>query len=110
LDLDLAEFTIMTPFPQTPIRATLERQGRILHNDWRRYTCDETVFKPARMSVDKLNELYEYAWDTFYADCSVEVRMAMLFMKVIEKEKDDGTYRRPSLKQRNRNRATDQTT
>jgi len=85
LDLDLAEFTVMTPFPHTPIRASLERQGRILHNDWSRYTCDETVFRPAKMSVDKLNEMFQYAWDTFYADCSIEVRMAALFVKVIEK-------------------------
>jgi radical SAM superfamily enzyme YgiQ (UPF0313 family) len=97
LDLDLAEFTVMTPFPHTPIRAQLQKQGRILHNDWRRYTCGETVFKPAKMSPEKLNELYEYAWKTFYADCSVEVRMAKLYVSVIEKEKTDGTYRRVRL-------------
>jgi radical SAM superfamily enzyme YgiQ (UPF0313 family) len=100
LDLDLAEFTVLTPFPQTPIRAKLESQGRILHNDWRRYTCDETVFRPAKMSVDKLNEMYQYAWDTFYADSSVEMRMANLYVKVIEKEKADGTFRRTSLHRR----------
>jgi len=108
LDLDLAEFTVMTPFPQTPIRAELEKQGRILHNDWSRYTCDETVFRPAKMTVDKLNELYQYAWDTFYADCSVEVRMAELYVKVIEKEKADGTYRRPHLNRRKWSRPMDQ--
>lgn len=104
LDLDLAEFTVMTPFPHTPIRAKLEQQGRILSNDWIRYTCDQTVFKPAKMSVEKLDELYQYAWDTFYADCSVEVGMAKLYVKVIEREKADGTYRRASLNRRKWNR------
>ena len=110
LDLDLAEFTIMTPFPHTPIRDQLKQQSRLISNDWLRYTCDETVFKPLKMSVDKLNELYQYAWDTFYADCSVEVRMAKLYVKVIEREKADGTYRRVTLNRRNWSRTLDPTT
>jgi radical SAM superfamily enzyme YgiQ (UPF0313 family) len=97
LDLDLAEFTVVTPFPHTPIREEWEPQGRILHNDWRRYTCDEAVFQPARMSPDALNRLYQYAWDTFYHDCSIELRMAQLYVKVIEKERADGTHQRVTL-------------
>ena len=51
INLDLAEFTILTPFPHTPIRADLEAAGRVLHNDWRRYTGGEVVFQPALMSA-----------------------------------------------------------
>lgn len=94
LELDLAEFTLLTPFPHTPIRAQLASQGRILHNDWAQYTCDKVVFQPAGMSVGKLAELYDYAWETFYADCSIELKMAKLYLKVIEKEKADGTFKR----------------
>ncbi len=98
LELDLAEFTILTPFPGTPIRRQLEAQGRILHNDWIRYTCDETVFQPAHLSPDRLNELYQYAWDAFYAECSIELKMAKLYVSVIQKEKADGTYRQVRLR------------
>ncbi len=97
IDLDLAEFTILTPFPHTPIRAKYEKEGRILHNDWKKYTCSEVVFKPARMSVDKLQEMYDYAWNTFYSDMSKEVKMARLYLKVLEKEKKDGTYKESKL-------------
>ncbi len=97
LELDLAEFTILTPFPGTPIRREFEAQGRILHNDWLRYTCGETVFRPAKLSVDKLNELHQYAWDTFYADCSIELKMAKLYVDVIRKEKADGTFKKVRL-------------
>ncbi|MFW5923244.1 MAG: B12-binding domain-containing radical SAM protein [Planctomycetota bacterium] len=93
LELDLAEFTILTPFPETPIRHKLEQEGRILSNDWREYTCDKTVFQPAKLSVDKLNELHQYAWDRFYEDCSIELKMAKLYVDVIKREKDAGTYR-----------------
>ncbi|MBI4848338.1 MAG: cobalamin B12-binding domain-containing protein [Nitrospirae bacterium] len=98
IELDLAEFTILTPFPHTPIRADLEKQKRILHNDWLHYTGAEVVFQPAKMSVDALQKMFFYAWDTFYRDCSQNLQMAKLFLKVIEKEKADGTYKGSRLR------------
>lgn len=96
MDLDLAEFTIMTPFPHTPIRAQMEQQGRILHNDWRRYTGDQTVFKPAKMSVEALDRMHQYAWDTFYGAGGKEMQMGRLYQKVIQREIADGTYISPA--------------
>ena len=97
IDLDLAEFTVLTPFPHTPIREQLEREGRLLHNDWIRYTGGEVVFQPKKMSADLLQEMYEYAWEAFYASCSKEIQMAKLYLKVLEMEKKDGTYKRVRL-------------
>jgi lipid biosynthesis B12-binding/radical SAM protein len=97
VELDMAEFTILTPFPHTPIRATLEQQGRILSNDWTRYTAGEVVYQPKLMTPDRLQRAYEYAWDTFYGDAGQELKMANLFMKVIQKERADGTYVRTRL-------------
>jgi len=97
IDLDLAEFTILTPFPHSPVRKQLEKENRIIHNNWKHYTAGEVVFKPKKMSVDSLQKMYEYAWEAFYADCCKEIKMAKLYLKVIEKEKDDGTYKDISL-------------
>ena len=97
IELDLAEFTVLTPFPHTPVRAQLESEGRILHDDWIRYTGDQVVFQPRKMSVASLQEMYEYAWEAFYAPCSKEIRMARLYLKVLEMEKRDGTYKRVRL-------------
>lgn len=93
IDLDLAEFTVLTPFPHSSIRTDLEKQGRILHNRWADYTGGDVVFRPAKMSPDKLQELYQYAWDTFYKDATKEVKMGRLYRKVIEREVADGSYR-----------------
>ena len=93
IELDLAEFTILTPFPHTPIRAEFEKEKRILHNDWIRYTGAEVVFQPAKMSVDALQKMFFYAWDTFYGGSSQNFQMAKMFLNVIEKEKADGTYK-----------------
>ena len=58
------------------------------------------VFQPSRMSVDSLQEMYEYAWETFYSSCSKELQMAKLYLKVLEMEKADGTYKRVRLSPR----------
>ncbi len=87
IDLDLAEFTVLTPFPHSSICGKLEEQGRILHHDWSKYTAGEVVFKPAKMTVDELQNAYQYAWDTFYHDESKEFKMAKLYLDVMKKEK-----------------------
>ena len=94
IDLDVAEFTILTPFPQSPIRRQLEKEGRILSNDWLKYTADKVVFQPKQMTPEKLQELYYYAWDTFNSDSGHQLKMGELFKKVIRREMDDGTYHR----------------
>jgi radical SAM superfamily enzyme YgiQ (UPF0313 family) len=100
IKLDLAEFTILTPFPHTPARDALQKEGRILSNDWNQYTGGQVVYRPAQMTPTKLQDLYYYAWDTFYKETSQNLRMAKLFLKVIEKEKADGTYRGANLRRR----------
>jgi radical SAM superfamily enzyme YgiQ (UPF0313 family) len=102
VNLDLAEFTVMTPFPHSPVRAALDKQGRILTNEWLKYTCDRAVFRPARMTPEKLDELYDYAWATFYHHETTEVKMAKLFMRVLEREVRDGTYRPAGKRDRKR--------
>jgi radical SAM superfamily enzyme YgiQ (UPF0313 family) len=92
--LDVAEFTIMTPFPHSPLRTRIAAENRMLSDDWGEYTADRVVFRPRRMSPGKLQEMYHYAWDTFYAGGGHQIRMAELFAKVIRREMEDGTYYR----------------
>lgn len=94
IDIDIAEFTILTPFPHSPIRGQFEREGRILSNQWADYTADKVVFQPLRMTPEKLQEMYHYAWDTFFKGSDYPLRMGELFKKVIRREMDDGTYHR----------------
>ena len=94
INLDVAEFTILTPFLHTPLRAQLERENRILNNNWIEYTTDKVVYQPKQMTPAKLEELFHYAWDTFYADGGYQIKMGALFQNVISREMADGTYRR----------------
>ena len=93
VDLDLAEFTVLTPFPHTQTFEDLSREGRILSGDWNDYTTDKVVFRPRHLSPEKLQELYAFAWDSFYREESQSIKMYKLFKKVIEKEKADRTFR-----------------
>ncbi len=93
IKLDLAEFTILTPFPHTRTFEDMHRDGRIISYDWNDYTADQVVFRPKHMTVEKLQELYSYAWGTFYRDEPQTFKMFKLLQKVSKKEMADGTYR-----------------
>jgi len=97
IEIDMAEFSILTPFPHSPVTAELERDGRILHKDWRRYTTAEVTFQPKKMTPDELQEMYSYAWREFYREMPQELRMANLFSKVVKREIADGSYRPMNL-------------
>ncbi|MBR4787401.1 MAG: cobalamin-dependent protein [Bacteroidales bacterium] len=93
IDLDLAEFTILAPFPHTKAYDDLMRQGRIFDHDWDHYNAGQVVYQPKHMSPDRLQELYEYAWKAFYQDETQEEKMFKLFTNVMLREMEDGTYR-----------------
>jgi radical SAM superfamily enzyme YgiQ (UPF0313 family) len=93
INLDLAEFTVLSPFPHTKAYDDLLRQGRIFDTDWDHFNAGQVVFTPKLMSAGRLQELYDYAWETFYKDESQEEKMFQLFYKVVNREIDEGTYR-----------------
>ena len=83
IDVDMAEFTVLTPFPGSRAWDDLEAQGRILSRDWNEYTADRVVFRPDGLSPDRLQELYNLAWETFYADEPQRMRMVRLLKKAL---------------------------
>ena len=93
IDLDLAEFTVLTPFLHTKSYDDLFREKRIIDFDYNNYNAGKVVIQPKHMSPEKLQELYYYAWDSFYKDETQEQKMFKLMMSVVEKEMRDGTYR-----------------
>ncbi len=47
------------------------------------------------MSPERLQELYAYAWETFYRDEPQNYKMFKLFKKVVEREKGGRDLPRP---------------
>jgi len=93
IELDLAEFTVLTPFPHTKAYTELSSQNRILSTDWNEFSADRVVFQPKNMSPERLQELLDYAWNTFYQDEPQSIKMARLFKSVVRKEMEDNTFR-----------------
>ncbi|PKN27809.1 MAG: radical SAM protein [Deltaproteobacteria bacterium HGW-Deltaproteobacteria-21] len=93
IDLDLAEFTVLTPFPHTRAYDELKAEGRIFSFDWNEYSADKVVFHPKHMSPERLQQLLQYAWDAFYKDEPQEIKMYNLFQRVVRKEMADNTFR-----------------
>ena len=107
IDLDLAEFTILAPFPHTKAYDDLMRQGRIFDHDWDHYNAGQVVYQPKHMSPERLQELYEYAWHAFYQDETQEEKMFKLFTQVMLREMEDGTYRPRNRKLANKSLGKD---
>jgi len=93
IELDMAEFTVLTPFPHTKAYDELKAQDRIFSYDWNDSSADKVVYYPKQMSPDKLQQLFYDAWDTFYQDESQEMKMFKLFQRAIQKEMADDTFR-----------------
>lgn len=92
IELDLAEFTVLTPFPHTKAFDELNSQKRIFSFDWNDYSADKVVYQPKHLTPERLQELLQYAWDTFYQNESQEIKMFKLLQKVVRKEKADNTF------------------
>jgi radical SAM superfamily enzyme YgiQ (UPF0313 family) len=85
-DIDLAEFTVLTPFPGTPFFDEMKRDGRLLHEDWSRYNAEDVVIRPAGMTPDQLAEGYQYMWDHFYQGESQPAKMFRLYRKLLSRQ------------------------
>jgi radical SAM superfamily enzyme YgiQ (UPF0313 family) len=69
--IETATFHILTPYPGTALYKRIEAQGRVLHHDWDRYDTRHTVFHPAKMTPEQLEEGYWRAYRDFYRWSSV---------------------------------------
>ena len=92
IELDLAEFTVLTPFPHTKVYDDMLRQNRIFDKDWNHFNAGKVVYHPAQMTADRLQELYNYAWESFYKEESQEQKMFKLFSNVVLREMNDNSY------------------
>jgi len=63
-NIDLPTFSILTPFPGTPLQKRLEEEGRIFDHDWSHYDMSHVVFRPKNMTAQELQE--GYLWGQKY--------------------------------------------
>src|SRR6266850_124752 len=73
--IDLPRFAIVTPFPNTALNKRLESEGRILTRNWEFYDGQHVVFRPAKLSVEELQQGTQAAWKHAYSFRSIARRV-----------------------------------
>jgi len=67
LEIDVADFSILTPFPGTPLFEQLQKEGRILTTNWEQYTMFQPVFQPKQMTPEELYQGVSSLYHRFYS-------------------------------------------
>jgi radical SAM superfamily enzyme YgiQ (UPF0313 family) len=73
--IDGALFPILTPYPGTPLRERLKKEGRILTDQWDLYDMEHVTFIPKRMDPEKLQEGFEWLNSSFLSWGSIFRRL-----------------------------------
>jgi radical SAM superfamily enzyme YgiQ (UPF0313 family) len=81
IGIDAAQFTILTPLPGTDLFSKLEREGRIVVQDWSKYGTDEVVYRPRKIRPERLQEGYLWAWREFYSRKNIAKRVLRAYRR-----------------------------
>ncbi|MBP7281174.1 MAG: B12-binding domain-containing radical SAM protein [Leptospiraceae bacterium] len=81
--IDLPRFSILTPFPRTPLFQRLEKENRIIERDWSKYDGQHVVFAPKQMTADELMRGHEKVWKDVYSYKGIFKRVLQNFMTPI---------------------------
>lgn len=58
---------ILTPYPGTRLFRRMEKEGRLLHRDWGRYTAYQTVFESRKILPEELEKEFWKLYRWFYS-------------------------------------------
>jgi len=75
LKVDLPRFSVLTPFPGTPLYNNLEADGRIIERDWAMYDVEHCVYQPMHMTPEELEEGLAWAWEEVYSASAIGRRL-----------------------------------
>ncbi len=64
--VDLAQFTIATPYPGTRLWDIATRENLLLTRNWRKYTTVDVVMKNLYLTPEKIKRLFLWAYVSFY--------------------------------------------
>jgi anaerobic magnesium-protoporphyrin IX monomethyl ester cyclase len=68
LDPDYVQFSIMTPFPGSPIYNKIKTEGEIFINSWKDYAfyAGRPIFRHEKVTPELMNYMYKRAYKEFY--------------------------------------------
>ena len=78
--------TVPTPLPGTKMREQLERDGRIISNNWGEYTLWDVVIQPQNMSVAELEEGLFYIYKRLNEQRKADERLIKLWRSLKQRD------------------------
>ncbi len=73
--IDILKYAILTPFPGTPVYNKLKEENRILTEDWDFYDTEHVVYRPLKMTPERLVEGNKWAYHETYKYSSILKRI-----------------------------------
>lgn len=67
VEMDIGQFSILTPLPGTKLYRDLESAKRIVVRDWSRYNGSHVTFEPVGMSPEALENGFQWVYERFYS-------------------------------------------
>lgn len=62
LKIDIPRYALFTPYPGTAAFNRLEKENRLLHEEWEYYDTQHVVIRPLRMTPQELDEGFKWIW------------------------------------------------
>jgi radical SAM superfamily enzyme YgiQ (UPF0313 family)/anti-anti-sigma regulatory factor len=82
--IELAQFSVLTPLPGTRQLERMHAEGRLTTMDWREYDGMHCVFRPKQMTPAVLEAGCHWAWQTYYGIPSIARRILKPGEKLLE--------------------------
>lgn len=82
LKIDLPRYSILTPFPGTPLYRQLQKENRIVDDHWAMYDVQHVVYKPKHMTEKQLMQGFIRAWRETYTGKNIFERVGRLHMQL----------------------------
>jgi radical SAM superfamily enzyme YgiQ (UPF0313 family) len=82
--IELAQFSVLTPLPGTRQLERMHADGRLTTMDWRHYDGMHCVFRPKQMTPAVLEAGCHWAWQSYYSIPSVVRRILKPGDKLLE--------------------------
>jgi radical SAM superfamily enzyme YgiQ (UPF0313 family) len=86
LPLDVAQFSILVPFPGTEVRKIIEKEGIILEKDWGKYDNIEgkALFEHGALKKELMEKMHKQAYKEFYMRPSFVIRRILKTRSLLE--------------------------
>jgi radical SAM superfamily enzyme YgiQ (UPF0313 family) len=77
--IEAAQINVLVPYPGTPLRERLEREGRIVERDWNKHLTNHVCFEPRKLTREALFTNYLRVREAF----SAYPRIAARFLRAV---------------------------